>query len=129
MFGGNNNQSIKICLVGPEQSGKTRYVQSLGVDRTEDEILNNLFPGSLYKPTLGVQVDFVQNQGTNIVLWDIGSKYLGLGIAYTQGAHGILLFHDKNDSPPPFVPSPDIPLVHVFPNHIEDPLEELLTLI
>ena len=122
-------KSLKICLVGPSQSGKTRYVQNLGVDRTEDDILNNLFPENLYKPTLGVQVDFVQHHGSNIVVWDIGSKYLGEGIAYTQEAHGILLFHDKNDSPPPFVPSPNIPLIHVFPNHKGDPLGELLALI
>jgi len=116
--------STKICLVGPQKSGKTRYAQSLGVIRDED-----LFYKDEYQSTLGVNVDLVTFQDTLINLWDIGSTYLGLGKAYTNGAHGILLFHDNKNTPPPFSIPQGVPVIHVFPNQNENPMNNLLNLI
>ena len=116
---------LKICLVGSQRSGKTRLARSLGVMRNKD-FLNK----DEYRSTLGVNLDMVTFQGTPINLWDIGSLHLGEGIAYTNGAHGILLFHDNKNTPPPFSIPPGIPVVDVFPNqNVEDPMRNLLNLI
>ena len=117
--------SLKICLVGSQRSGKTRFARSLGVMRNKD-FLNK----DEYRSTLGVNLDMVTFQGTPINLCDIGSLHLGEGIAYTNGAHGILLFHDNKNTPPPFSIPPGIPVVDVFPNqNVEDPMRNLLNLI
>ena len=117
--------ALKICLVGHQRSGKTRYAQSLGVIRAQD-----FFYKDEYQSTLGVNLEMVTFQDTPINLWDIGSLYLGEGIAYTKGAHGILLFHDNKNTPPPFRIPPGIPVVDVFPNQNgENPMNNLLNLI
>ena len=117
--------SLKICLVGSQRSVKTCFARSLGVMRNKD-FLNK----DEYRSTLGVNLDMVSFQGTPINLWDIGSLHLGEGIAYTNGAHGILLFHDNKNTPPPFSIPPGIPVVDVFPNqNVEDPMRNLLNLI
>ena len=114
--------SLKVWLVGPTQSGKTRFAQFLGTTRTREEYG--------FRSTLGVNLDILIFQGTLINLWDIGSLHLGEGIAYTNGAHGILLFHDNKNTPPPFSIPPGIPVVDVFPNqNVEDPMRNLLNLI
>jgi len=125
--------SLKVCLVGPTQSGKTRFAQFLGTTRTREEYG--------FRSTLGVNLDILIFQGTLINLWDIGSIYLGLGEEYTKGAHGILLFHDNNNTPPPFRIPQGVPIVDVYPfgrlsngtyyyaPHDVNPMHKLLNLI
>ncbi len=125
MYTNNNKMPLKICLVGSQRSGKTRFAQSLGISRDED-----FFYKDEYQSTLGVNLDLVTFQGTLIDLWDIGSIYLGEGKAYTNGAHGILLFHDTENAPPPFSIPQGIPVIDVFPNqNDENPMGNLLNLI
>ena len=109
----------KVCLIGPTQSGKTRFMNRLlGVN----------IP--YYSTTIGVEVWDIEREECIIKCWDIGSKILGLGIEYTTNCDGILQFHDENDNSPPFEAPQRIPIVHVYgENERNDLLQSLIDMM
>ncbi len=114
---------MKVCLVGPTNSGKTYYATTgLGVERTHDFEVGK-------GTTLGVNLDLISYRGHEIDVWDTGSIHVGLGAAYTKNSDGIIWFHDREDNPLPFdlLHDPSVPVVHVWPGGDRpDPMSLLL---
>nr|QBK92443.1 MAG: Ras family GTPase [Pithovirus LCPAC401] len=131
---GERKPQYKICLIGPSQSGKTRYVNGLlglsGRMGYVDRILNQCENYEDYSTTLGVEVNPLEREECIINFWDIGSTKVGFGDGYTIGCSGILQFHDEDDNPPPFEPPQGVPIVHIYyEDGSDDPLQTLIEMI
>ncbi len=115
---GERKPQYKVCLIGPSQSGKTRYVNGLLglVGRMEygDRIVKRCENYEDYYTTLGVEVNPLEREECIINLFDIGSTKVGEGLGYTINCSGILRFHDEDDNPPPFEPPRGVPMVHIY---------------
>ena len=132
---GETNPQYKVCLIGPSKSGKTRFVNKLmgrNGRMSNGEILFNLGRGLHYEDyatTLGVALDIFHHDEYTINFWDLGSTKIGLGNGYTIGCRGILQFHDEENNPPPFDPPQNIPIIHVYPNYQNNPLQDLIDIM
>ncbi len=131
---GERKPQYKVCLIGPSQSGKTRYVNGLlglsGRMGYVDRILKRCENYEDYSTTLGVELNVIRHEECIINLYDIGSTKLGLGIGYTTNCNGILQFHDEDDNPPPFEPPRGVLIVHIYyEDDSDDPLQILIDIM
>lgn len=85
-------QSKKVVVLGPKQTGKTKFVKSV--------VYNHFYASSSnYQPTLGVEVHSLTCAGFSIDFWDCAGdpKFGGLGKGYYLNADVALLFKGADE--------------------------------
>eukprot|EP00873_Tetraselmis_striata_P019554 jgi/Tetstr1/439818/TSEL_028229.t1 len=83
---------LKVCLVGPERTGKSFLSKLLAEQSVAEE--------EVYQPTAGVRIQelsrTIRHQGVKVQLWDCsgGAQYRAYWPVLAKGLDGLLMVYD-----------------------------------